>query len=106
MECTGRGPWPPPFPILILSKLCIAAQVGDALAEVDPAPGEAHNYFALLGIRPQDLLRRLVKSKGCVPAASQVAFLLVDWWDEGRWVGGGGTGPPAFQVASVLVDRR
>jgi hypothetical protein len=52
------------------------AQLGDALAEVDPAPGEAHNYFALLGIRPQDLLRRLVKNKGCTPTASLVASLL------------------------------
>lgn len=50
--------------------------MGDELADADAAPGEAHNYFALLDILPGDLLRRIVKDKGCCPTASKVASLL------------------------------
>ena len=58
-------------------------QVGDELAGIDPAPGEAHNYFALLEYSPGDLLRKLVKSKGCSPVAVKVASLLgVDLVEE------------------------
>ena len=46
------------------------------MAAIDPAPGEAHNYFALLEYLPGDLLRRIVKSHGCSPAAFKVASLL------------------------------
>ena len=58
-------------------------QVGDELASIDPAPGEAHNYFALLEYTPGDLLRKLVKSKGCSSVAVKVATLLgVDLVEE------------------------
>ena len=50
--------------------------MGDELAEIDPAPGEAHNYFALLEILPGDLLRRIIKDKGCSPTALKVASIL------------------------------
>ena len=50
---------------------------------VDPAPGEAHNYFALLDMLPPELTARLVKQQGCVPSAFKVAGLLgVDLVDE------------------------
>ena len=61
----------------------LSLQVGDELAVVDPAPGEAHNYFALLDMLPPELTARLVKQQGCVPSAFKVAALLgVDLVDE------------------------
>lgn len=50
--------------------------MGDELAAIDPAPGEAHNYFALLQYHPGELLRRLVKQHGCSTTALKVASLL------------------------------
>lgn len=52
------------------------AQVGDELASIDPAPGEAHNYFAVMELPPQELLLRLVNQHGCHPSVLKVASLV------------------------------
>ena len=55
----------------------ILLQVGDAVAEADPAPSEAQNYFAMLGETPGTLLPRLVAQWGCADGTAQrVARLL------------------------------
>ena len=47
------------------------------MAAVDPAPGEAQDYFALLGACPRVLLPKLVLHWGCADdAAARVAALL------------------------------
>lgn len=51
-------------------------QIGDELASMDPAPAEAHNYFALLDIPPNELLIRLINQRGFVPGVFKVAELL------------------------------
>ena len=52
-------------------------QVGDAVAEADPAPSEAQNYFAMLQQTPSTLLPRLVAQWGCSDStAERVASLL------------------------------
>ncbi len=51
--------------------------MGDEVAAVDPAPGEAQDYFALLAVRPRALLPKLVLHWGCADdAAARVAALL------------------------------
>ena len=51
--------------------------MGDAVAEADPAPSEAQNYFAMLGETPGTLLPRLVAQWGCADStAERVAGLL------------------------------
>ena len=53
------------------------SQVGDAVAEADPAPSEAQNYFAMLQETPRMLLPRLVAQWGCSDStAERVAALL------------------------------
>jgi len=53
------------------------SQVGDAVAEADPAPSEAQNYFAMLQETPGMLLPRLVAQWGCSDStAERVAALL------------------------------
>ena len=51
--------------------------MGDAVAEADPAPSEAQNYFAMLQETPSTLLPRLVAQWGCSDStAERVASLL------------------------------
>ena len=55
----------------------LLVKVGDAVAEADPAPSEAQNYFAMLGETPGTLLPRLVAQWGCADSTAQrVAALL------------------------------
>ena len=50
--------------------------MGDELAAIDPAPGEAHNYFAVLEYEPTNLLTKLVKHHGYTQTAFKVASLM------------------------------
>ena len=63
-----------------IDQVCIVTtfpQVGDAVAEADPAPSEAQNYFAMLRETPSTLLPRLVAQWGCSDStAERVASLL------------------------------
>ncbi|KAK9842213.1 hypothetical protein WJX81_000852 [Elliptochloris bilobata] len=61
-------------PLNFLSAmLTYLAKVGDEVAAVDPAPGEAQDYFALLGARPRTLLPKLVLHWGCADDAASRA---------------------------------
>ena len=60
-----------------MRHLLLLLQVGDAVAEADPAPSEAQNYFAMLQEAPATLLPRLVAQWGCSDStAERVASLL------------------------------
>ncbi|CAL5220409.1 g2420 [Coccomyxa viridis] len=64
-------------PNYLSAMLTYMAQVGDAVAEADPAPSEAQNYFAMLQETPSTLLPRLVAQWGCSDStAERVASLL------------------------------
>ena len=46
------------------------------MASIDPAPGEAHNYFALLEIDPKELILKLVSQHAFHPTVLKVASMM------------------------------
>ena len=51
-------------------------QICDDLAAVDPAPGEAHNYFALLDLLPQEVVVSLMSQRNLIPTLFKVSELM------------------------------